>query len=74
MCEVDLHPQDQMIIIEALAYWAHDMDDRAESFDRSDPRRNRGAELAEQFLDDDCLPDDDYRELVDLEWAGPSPD
>lgn len=44
----DLDPQDRQIIVEALLYWAYDLADKVKIFDRSDPRRNRAVELAEE--------------------------
>ena len=67
----DLHEQDQLILIEALTYWAYDIYETQEEFDRSDPRRNRAAELAESMLRGDDLRDVDLSGMVDPEWSGP---
>lgn len=65
----DLPLQDRLILIEALTYWAYDLDN-VDNFDPSDPRRNRGAELAQGLLGGSDIRRGEFGELIDPEWAG----
>lgn len=66
----DLHLQDRLILIEALTYWAYDVFEEDNDFDRSDPRRNRGAELAQELLRTEDIPHGKFGELIDPDWSG----
>lgn len=68
-----LPPQDQLIVVEALLYWAY-RTDTDKPFDRSDPRRNRALTLARQLLRNGDIPQDSISELVEDDWSSPVSD
>lgn len=63
-----LHPQDKLILVEALTYWAYDAYEAEDKFDPNDPRRNRAAELAQELFRSDDIPEGELEEIVNENW------
>jgi hypothetical protein len=64
-----LHPQDRLLIVEALTYWASGHGPGSEPADTADRRKHRAARLAEALLDDGSV-EREFREAIDTEWDG----
>lgn len=64
-----LHPQDRLLIIEALAYWASGHGSVERPAGVVDARRHRAIELAEFLLEVEDL-DAGFRDAIDPEWDG----
>lgn len=64
-----LHPQDRLLIVEALTYWASGHGSCSRPADTADRRKHRAAALAEHMLDAEGI-DGSVREAIDPEWDG----
>ena len=64
-----LHPQDRLLIVEALAYWASGHGSLSRPTDTADRRAHRAAELAEDLLDAESV-EGSVHEAIDAEWSG----
>lgn len=64
-----LHPQDRLLIVEALAYWASGHGSLSQPADTTDGRKRRAAQLAEQLFDAENV-EGSFSEAVDTEWDG----
>lgn len=64
-----LHPQDRLLIVEALAYWASGHGSASRPADTADRRKHRAAVLAEHLLDAEGI-EGSFSEAVDTEWDG----
>lgn len=64
-----LHPQDRLLIVEALAYWASGHGSCSRPADTADRRKHRAAALAEHLLAAEGI-DGSVRDAIDTEWDG----
>jgi hypothetical protein len=64
-----LHPQDRLLIVEALAYWASGHGSLSRRTDTADRRAHRAAELAEGLLDAGDV-EGGFRDAIDADWNG----
>jgi len=59
-----MHPQDRLLIAEALVQFAGPSGDLA-------PRERRAWELAETIVAEEGLPMDGFVQQIDSDWSGP---